>query len=394
MSQQLSSTAPAIAAGLTMAQVIGSFQVGWGNRMLAHRMDAAAEAGYVTVPTDLIVPGLQSVPAALGGGLFFTLTIGAFITIFTVGWLRLWAQGLNRPKSGLGLMAIFCAIVLSAIIYHGFDFFLAAYILFVPFSICLLYPWDDARIGAGRQVAAVGRNYQVFNNGRMKWRRNAFLFRTFWLLLPLISLVLMGHAFLGPRMFFDIRDRILLSNPAGRLVNDFYYRYTLFPAESFKSLEQKQVRVFCWVGSDGGENKKEVNAALVANDYLPMSIGVDQDMVIEFIDATTLSFGSGDQAVQITVTDFLDHPHKMLQRVSNVADTHRLLRQLTYVALIAGFPLLIYLMAHGLARRMVSRFFSARVGSMTASVTCCVPGTARILKGEPSTVGVRCLTSP
>ena len=24
----------------------------------------------------------------------------------------------------------------------------------------------------------------------------------------------------------------------------------------------------------------------------------------------------------------------------------------------------------------------------------CVPGTARILKGEPSTVGVRCLTSP
>ena len=39
------------------------------------------------------------------------------------------------------------------------------------------------------------------------------------------------------------------------------------------------------------------------------------------------------------------------------------------------------------------RLLALGSGDPTRAI-CCVPGTARILKGEPSTVGVRCLTSP
>lgn len=389
MNNQLSSTAPAITAGLIMAQVIGTLQVGWSNRLLSHRMSAVVDAGYVAVPTDLIVPSFQSARAALGGGLFFTLTIGAFITIFTVGCLRLWAQGLNRPKTGIGLIAIICVSTLGVIIYHGFHFFLAAYFFFVPFAVCVAYPWGGVRIGAGRRAAGVGKNDLVYTQGCMKWRRNAFLFHAAWLLLPLIILVLMGRSFFGPRMFFDIRDRILLSNPAGRLANDFYYRYTLYPAESFKSLAQKQVRTFRWIGPDGGVNKKIIIHVLVKKDYLPMPIGGDPDVMIESLDADRLMFRVGDQTMRIKVTDFLDRPSKMLQHVSDASDNHRFLRRLTYVSLVVGFPLLVYLMAHGLVRRMAGWLFSARFGTVTASVACLLMGVAILwilTSGRPESI--------
>jgi hypothetical protein len=60
--------------------------------------------------------------------------------------------------------------------------------------------------------------------------------------IPVIVLALLWTSQIDSRFFVDFRDVLLLSNPVGTKINDFYYDYTLFPAEVFKSLEQKLLK--------------------------------------------------------------------------------------------------------------------------------------------------------
>jgi hypothetical protein len=219
-------------------------------------------------------------------------------------------------------------------------------------------------------------------------KRQSFFFHTFWLLAPLVILVWAGRPFYSSRIFFDVRDRLLLSHATGRRINDFYYRYTLYPAESFKSLAQKQIRTFHWIGPGGGEKKEIVNM-LVSRDFLPIPVDADPDVTIQFIDSGTLLFGEGAQAVRIKVSDFLNRPGKGLRQVSDAADTHRFLRRLTYISLVIGFPLLIYLMVYGLVRRGGRSIFPLRVASVVASAICLLMGMLvlwHVTNGRPESI--------
>ena len=93
----------ALVAGLITAQVIGAFQVGWSNRVLFNRLEAIIEGGYLAIPNNLIEPGLLSFKAAFGGGLFYTLSIGAFMSLLTAGWLTIGKSSLGQRHLGISL---------------------------------------------------------------------------------------------------------------------------------------------------------------------------------------------------------------------------------------------------------------------------------------------------
>ncbi len=363
---QFALAVPAITAGLVTAQVIGSIQVGWSNRLLYRHLQAVVSAGYLAVPNAAIEPGLQSVRAALGGGLFFTLTIGALTTLLTIGWLRWWADGFCRPKSGMGIISGICTIASGTIIIRTGDFPAAAYLFFVPAAVCLVFN--------RRNMATDSRCQPINNRAENVGKRRVFFLNAFWFWAPLIILVWVARPFYSPRIFFDVRDRLLLSHPAGRLVNDFYYRYTLYPAESFKSLAQKQIRTFHWAGTVENAQEKEIVDMLVARDYLPVAANADPDLIIQFVDSDTLLFGEGPEAVRVKVSDFINRPGKGLRQVSDTADTHWFLRRLTYVSLVIGFPLLIYLMVYGWVRWGAGFIFSLRICRVVASVVCLLTG--------------------
>ncbi|RTZ98382.1 MAG: hypothetical protein DSY90_04530 [Deltaproteobacteria bacterium] len=368
------STAPAIAAGLAMAQIIGTIQVGWSNRLLHCRMAAVTKAGFIPVPGDTIIPALQSFRAAWGGGLFFTFTIGAFLSLSAVGWLRLWEYGFQRYKTGAGILVGICLAVMTVIYASGVDPFAGAYIFLVPASVCLVYPWYGRETDRPHLVSDGGMEAAGREPGARCEVQRTFFIRMLWFLLPLAILAGTGRPFFSPRIFFDVRDRLLLSHPAGRLVNDFYYRYTLFPAESFKSLAQKQIRTFYWKGTGKGPHKKEILNTLVSHDYLPIPSDDYPDVVIHFLDPRTLLFVDGTKFAQIPVSDLLQRPGKIFRQVSETLARHRLLRRLTYVSLVAGFPLLVYLMAHGGVRWIAGWLFSAQLRRVITSIACLLMG--------------------
>ena len=336
-----------VMAGLVTAQVIGTLQVGWANRVLFNRMKAVIEGGYLAVPNDLIEPGLMSFKAAFGGGLFFTLTIGAFMSLLTAGWLKIWEGPWARRKWGIGLAVGIGIIALVLLNLDGFNLFATAYILFVPLAGCLIYC-----------------------TGGVKTEQRDTIFHSLCLLCPPVILALVCFPFLGHHIFIDVRDHVLLSNSPGRMVNDYYYRYTLYPAESFKSLSQKQIRTFYLDGFENSSLKPDLTDSLVARDYFPVATGNDGDVIVKPVKANFLVLEAKGRAVQVAKAALLDRPDQTLQSLADISDNNRWFRKLIYISLLTGFPLLVYFIVFGLVMRLFAWVFPLRLSIIGASVVC------------------------
>jgi len=336
-----------VTAGLVTAQVIGALQVGWSNRILFNRMKVVMEGGYLAVPNDLIEPGLLSFKAAFGGGLFFTLTIGAFLTLLTVGWLQLWKSIFGRRKWGIGLAVGIVIVGLVLVNLNGFNLFATTYILFVPIVVCLF--------GC---------------KGREKTGQRDTIFHSLFLLCPPVILALAWFPFLGHHIFIDVRDHVLLSNLPGRMVNDYYYRYTLYPAESFKSLSQKQIRTFYLDGFENSSLKPVLTDILVTRDYFPVATVNDGDLIVKPVDADHLVLKAKGRAVRVAKAAFLSRPDQTLQDFEHVTDNNRWFRKLIYISFLTGFPLLVYFIVFRLVRRLFAWVFPHRLSIIGASVVC------------------------
>jgi len=336
-----------VMAGLVTAQVIGTLQVGWSNRVLFNRMKVVMEGGYLAVPNDLIEPGLMSFKAAFGGAFFFTLTIGAFMSLLTAGWLKILKGPFGRRKWGIGLAVGIEIVALVLLNLDGFNLFATAYILFVPLVACLFYC-----------------------KGGVKTGQRDTIFHSFCLLCPPVILALVWFPFLGHHIFIDVRDHVLLSNLPGRIVNDYYYRYTLYAAESFKSLSQKQVRTFSLNGSDNSSLKPVLTNILAVRDYFPVATGNDGDVIIKPTDDDLLMLKARGRAVRVTKVALLDRPDQTLQSLADISDNNRWFRKLIYISLLTGFPLLVYFIVFGFVRRLFAWVFPLRLSIIGASVVC------------------------
>ena len=101
---------------------------------------------------------------------------------------------------------------------NGFSIAATAYVVLIPLAIFTAAPRLQKTGMPPRKVAAI----------------------------HLVGLVLLltgvGARHADTAIFSGIRDHLLLSNAVGISVNNFYYRYTLYAAQAFKSLDQDLLR--------------------------------------------------------------------------------------------------------------------------------------------------------
>ncbi len=155
-------------------------------------------------------------------------------------------------------------------------------------------------------------------------------------LIPIPLLALLWFTQFDSGMFLDLRDNLLLSNPLGRKFSDFYYTYTLYPAEAFKSLDQKIIKT-CGLENirDHAVNLKLENR-LMANGYLllPDSDKVDLKIIQK---EDTLEFQAGEHKIfQIPVTEFLKNSQEWLHRFSKRIDRNIVLSPV-YISIIVDW---------------------------------------------------------
>ena len=91
-------TAKALLLGLFVAQIIAAVQVYLSNLDLHRSLSVIHSAGYLTIPNQRTMPGLKDFAPAFLGGLFFTFTVGAGITLLSVAAAWVWHRLFSRNR--------------------------------------------------------------------------------------------------------------------------------------------------------------------------------------------------------------------------------------------------------------------------------------------------------
>jgi hypothetical protein len=343
--------AKALLLGLLVAQVIAAIQVYLSNSHLYRSLSAIQAAGYLTIPNQRIMPSLQDFSSAFLGGLFFTFSVGAGLTLLSLAAAWVWHRLFSRSRSVLIVLLLFWVGSLVVLNNRGFSFGATCYFLIIPPVVFLatlrwMPPPPIHRVWVNRMVHTI----------------------------PVAVLALLWTSQLDSHFFVDFRDVLLLSNPVGTKINDFYYDYTLFPAEVFKSLDQKILKTCSLQNLAKGPLLARVERELLNYDYL--AVGTDDEVDLKVVqDSEMLVFKNGERTIlQTTPSDFFSHPGTALHEFSAKSDKQGIFRQLTFYSLLIGLPLTIYVILHTLVRLLCGFFFDGSTSSLIASILCLIVG--------------------
>jgi hypothetical protein len=198
----------------------------------------------------------------------------------------------------------------------------------------------------------------------------------FWPVSAAVILALLWSLVLDRHMFGNIRDHLLLGNRAGQSITDAYYAYTLFPAEAFKSLEQKQLRTCVLDSSLDRAVWTRLERTVRAQDYLPIPAGYPADLTIGLhTDKNRFSLDSGRQPVlSVPVDELLGRPGQALSTYSNQLDRSRMFRTLTLGCLLLGLPLVLFSFLFSLLGMLPSLFLPVAVSDAIAAMGCMAVG--------------------
>ena len=344
---RFSYAAKVLLMGLFAAQVLATIHVYLSNAHLYRTLMAIKDAGYLAIPNQRIMHNLGEFGPAFFGGLFFTLSVGAGLSLFSLGAVWVWDRLLSRRKFLLILPLlpwIGCLLVVNR---QGLCPMVTSYFLVIPplvFVATLRWipPKTRQRVWLQRMVLSF----------------------------PVLVLAVLWTSQMDSHLFLDLRDNLLLSNPLGTEINDFYYKYTLYPAEVFKSLDQKILKTCNLENIQEESNLRSMERELLNHDYLRVAgdAAVDLKIVQE---GNALVFDSrGRTILRATAKEFFTNPGAVLKEFSSKTDRYTFFRHFTFFSLLIGFPITLYVIFYAFFH-LVSRFFlDARTSSVIASTLC------------------------
>lgn len=341
--------------GLLTAQVIATCFVYFSNQRIYELAVAATNAGYFPIPAGPVLATLKMIQTAFGGGLFFTLSIGALLSLASWSAVRLLPF---FPKKRSILLTLYIAVwlcLLVAVNTEGVVFFSSMFVLLIP-------------------LATAGAAIKMITIGQQK--------RKYLQMLPVIILVLLTALWttqLNKNLFISIRDRLLLSNPLGRTVNDFYYRYTLYAAETFKSLKQKTLRTYRWEKTTDPNMVQCMAKRLIRHDMLQLPAFTRPDLTLSMDDGQLVLKSAIGSSLKTTPEKLMADPNSWIQKLSNASDRYAPLRRVTLVGLLLGFPILLFVAVYGFLSAVLRLFLAPGGTILAASALCLIIGISLFL---------------
>jgi len=294
---------------------------GLSNSRFYHSLIAIKAAGYLPIPNQQIIHGLQGFGTAFFGGVFFTFTAGAGLSILTLAAFWIWDRLFLRNKFVLILISLFWIGCLLQVNGQGFCPLVTSYFLVIPAVVIM----------AALRCMPSQRNQSIWLDGIVQ-------------IIPIILLALLWTSQINSHLFLNLRDHFLLSNSLGIKINDFYYKYTLYPAEVIKSLDQKILKTCNLEHIKEQRTKELLENELLNHDYLNVGNDLTIDLNIEE-NNSILVFKNKDKTIlKTTLNEFLFIPQNILKKFSLKSDRHRFFRQFTLLSLLIGFPIILFIM--------------------------------------------------
>jgi hypothetical protein len=345
--------AKVLALGLFSAQVLATIQVYLSNADLHRTLVVIKAAGYLPIPNQRIMHRLQEFSPAFFGGLFFTLSVGAGLSILSLAAAWIWDRVLFRNRGFLLVFLLLWMGCMAAVNREGFCPIVTSYFLIIPplvWSAALRWMPAQARHGA--------------------WVSRMVYF------VPIALLAVLWTFEMDNRLFSDIRDHLLLTNPVGEKVNNFYYKYTLYPAEVFKSLDQKILKTCSIENMRAQSIMPYLERGLLDHDYLIVTGDATDDLKITQED-NVLVFENEERAIlRAPVKAFVSRPGAVLKEFSQKSDRYAFFRRFTFFSLLIGFPVILYIFFYTVLCFVSRLFLGSMASSVIASLLCFLLGIA------------------
>jgi len=333
--------------GLVTAQILATAQVYLSNAHLYRSLTAIKDAGYLAIPNQRIMDSLGELSPAFFGGLFFTLSVGAGLSLICLAAVWVWDRLLSRNRYLLSVFALVWMGCLAEVNRRGFCPMVTSYFLLIPVVVVFAsIRWMPAPFRQGIWLNKMAHG------------------------IPVLLLALLWTSQMDSHLFLDLRDNLLLSNPLGAKINDFYYRYTPYPAEVFKTLDQKTLKTCDLENIQQKPLVRSMERALLKHDYLHVGGDGPVDLKIAQGGNGLVFENRGREILRTTAKDFISCPGTVLKAFSLKSDRHTFFRRFTFFSLLIGFPLTLYAILYTLCRLVSGFFLDARVSSVVASALC------------------------
>jgi hypothetical protein len=337
--------------GLILAQVLATVQVYLSNASLYDSLTAIRDAGYLAMPNSQIMQQLHQFKPAFCGGLFFTFSIGAGISFFSLGCAWIWERLFNRKRNLFYLFLFIWLALLIALNIHGFIPLVNLYFLVIPPAVFTAAVWCMFHLN--RQGTAAKEIIHIA---------------------PVIVLAILLSWQIDSRMFTDFRDIFLLSNPVGSRINSFYYRYTLYPAEAFKSMDQKMLKTCRLEKMKDDAKARSLKNILISYDYIPIDGNKPVDLEADRVNDNLIVKYRNNPILKISFKEFFANSDKAIREFARKSDGYAFFRLFAFFCLLAGFPLAVYVIMHGLLSLACSLLINLRTSLVVASVLCFAVG--------------------
>ncbi len=343
-------------AGLLTSQILATLHVYLSNLHLYRTATTLTQAGYLVIPNQCIMGTLKQFGPAFFGGLFFTLSLGAGLSILSVVCACTWDRPFRRKKVLLVPIFFVWLGILGAMNHKGLCPMESSYFLAIPLvSFIATLKWMPKN-----------------------WNKGLWLNRiAYFLPIAVLAIVWTGH--LDRSMFLNIRDFLLLPNPVGKNINDFYYRYTLYPAEVFKSLDQKTLKACHLLPIKDKAITTRIKGVLIHFDYLPVPMDNEADIDISGSQDAVIFKYKGKMILQSPFKEFLSRPGDILGEFSRKTDKDEVFRQATMLGLLLGFPIVLYVMGFALFRFASGVILGPTISPVVAGGFCLLIGLALLV---------------
>ena len=280
----------ALLIGMFATQVLATIHVFLSNMELFASLKAIKDAGYLTIPNQNVMPGLKEFGSAFCGGLFFTFSIGGGISFFSLALAWVWDRLFFRKRSLLYMFSSLWLLCLIALNFHGLNLFVTLYFLIIPPAVFTV---------TARSLSHLDKQSR---------HRNEILH-----IIPVIVLAFFLFWQADGRIFSDFRDTFLLSNPVGSRINDFYYKYTLYPAEVFKSLDQKMLKTCRVEKIKKIATVRALEKILTNYDYIPITGNIAVDLEVIQINNNFILENRGQSISSIPSKEFFTNPDRAIK---------------------------------------------------------------------------------
>jgi hypothetical protein len=339
-----------LVVGLVLSHIIGTVYVWQSNVHIYQQSMALESAGWLAIPGGGVVQTLLLFGSAFRGGLFYTLSVGAILS------LTAWALALLKihffPNSRAvtwALATIWVAIVV-AVNTNGLAIAATLFAVCIPLATTVVTLWFTVRKARGNSP----------------WLRFIPVF-------VLLGLTLLWST-QSKDLFITIRDHVLLSNPIGRSINDFYYRNTLFAAEAFKGFHQKDIRTCNLDAVNDQQLAKRLENQLAVWSILNVSGLTTADMIIQYDGRNLLLTSMQGNTLRVKPNVFLKDIGGWLDTFAKANDSQAPFRMLVLVGVVIGFPVLLFTTVYGLLGMVAGLFLQEPRATWATSGFCLLIG--------------------